>query len=71
MQNFREFLMGRLNEEKLSDAEIKKRAEEKMNKIRAERAKATHCQLCGHELNSPGGAHQSGLCRMCATEHFN
>lgn len=60
-----------LTEAKKSDEEIKKKAQKEMDEIRERRAKLTHCQLCGHELDFQGGALKSGLCHICAADHFN
>ncbi len=61
----------KLAEAKNSDKEIKKRADEEYKKIRQERAQATHCSQCNEKLWSTGGEFNSGLCSVCARDHYN
>lgn len=57
-----------LNEAKDS---YQKEGDKKYKKIKEMRANATHCQICGAELDLKGGVYNSGLCRICASEQFN
>lgn len=60
-----------LTEAKDGDEEYKKKGQQETAKVHAERANATHCQLCGHKLDSKGGAFKSGLCNVCAADHYS